>query len=381
MKTKIFDFFIRQKELLKIFRIDKNVENIPVEIKSFEFESVNKTYIENAGYIESNDEVFFENKKFRYPVFVPTGKQKFNSCIILMHGLNERFWDKYLYWAEYLAISTGKPVILFPIAFHMNRSPSSWSDPRIMRGLVEKRKTVTGENKSLCFANVALSERLSEDPNRFYNSGHQTVLDLTELVRDIKEGKHLLFEPGTQVDFFAYSIGAFISEILFMANPYGLFSTSRLFIFCGGSIFKSMYGESRCIMDKPAYDKIFGYYCFDWLKMLDKNVSSGKLKHDSFLDAFNAMIDPGIFKAERESFFLSQQERISGISLLKDKVMPYSGVEACMGSELAGKCFEVMDFPYEYSHESPFPFNGQADEVSLNKSFLSVFQKAATFLL
>jgi hypothetical protein len=60
--------------------------------------------------------------------------------------------------------------------------------------------------------------------------------------------------------------------------------------------------------------------------------------------------------------------------------MPWSGVEACMGSQLAEQCFELIDFPYNYTHEFPFPANGQIDEVSLNNSFLSVFQKATAFL-
>lgn len=382
MGVKFIDFLLRQKELLRIFQIGKNFDNSPIEIKTYEFESRSLSLLndENAS-DRFHDANISENHRFSYPVFVPAGHKKAKSCIILMHGLNERNWDKYLYWAEYLALNTRKPVLLFPIAYHINRAPSDWSNPRIMKDLVDKRKTETGNNRSLCFANVALSERLSEDPNRFYNSGHQTVLDMTALARQIKSGEHPLFEPGSNVDFFAYSIGAFISEIILMANPDNLFKTSRLFIFCGGSIFRSMYGESRCIMDKPAYDKIFKYYCFDWLGLINQSISKGKLEPDVFLTAFNAMIDPEKYREERETFFDSEKRRISGISLIKDSVMPFSGVEACMGSELAGQCFQVMDFPYEYTHESPFPVNGRTDEATLNASFLSVFQKAAAFLI
>lgn len=378
---KLIDFFVRQKELLGIFQIGKNVVNRQIEIKTFQFVSSQPNLINKDTSATYNDDNIIENRKFNYPVFVPAGCKKAKSCIILMHGLNERNWDKYLYWAEYLALNTGKPVLLFPIAYHMNRSPSEWSDPRLMKTLVDKRKLETGYNRSLCFANVALSERLSEDPNRFYLSGHQTVLDMTVLVKQIKNGEHSLFESDSKVDFFAYSIGAFISEILLMANPENLFGNSRLFIFCGGAIFRSMYGESRCIMDKPAYDKIFKYYCYDWPDMAGKFVSIGKLEPDAFLHAFNAMIDPEKYKEERESFFVNEKDRISGISLMKDSVMPYSGVEACMGDKLAGKCFQIMDFPYEYSHESPFPFNGRTDEAILNSSFLSVFHKAVAFLI
>ena len=52
------------------------------------------------------------------------------------------------------------------------------------------------------------------------------------------------------------------------------------------------------------------------------------------------MISPDIYQEEREHFFDSWKRRISGISLLKDKVMPFSGVEACASafSHLAGSC-------------------------------------------
>jgi len=44
------------------------------------------------------------------------------------------------------------------------------------------------------------------------------------------------------------SIGAFLSQVVLMANQKNLFSDSRLFMFCGGSIFRSMFGVSRSIM-------------------------------------------------------------------------------------------------------------------------------------
>jgi hypothetical protein len=382
MRAKVVDFLLRQKELLKTFQLGKNVTNSRIEINTYQFKSSSITLsgIEN-GISKAIDANINENHDFSYPIFIPAGIKKAKSCIILMHGLNERNWDKYLCWAEYLALNTKKPVILFPIAYHINRGPSEWSNPRIMKDLVDKRTKLTGNNRSLCFANAALSERLSEDPNRFFNSGYQTLLDMTNLVRQIKSGEHPLFEADTDIDLFGYSIGAFISEIILMANPENLFSKSRLFIFCGGTIFRSMYGESRFIMDKPAYDSIFKYYCYDWLDNIGQSVSKGEIAPDVFLSAFNSMIIPDRYKEEREEFFSSEKERISGISLVKDSVMPYSGVEACMGTKLAEQCFKVMDFPYEYTHESPFPANGRTDDAILSASFLSVFQQAASFLL
>ncbi len=79
---------------------------------------------------DGND-LISENQSFSYPVFVP-GNVESKKVILLLHGLNERSWLKYLVWAYYLAENTDSYVILFPISFHINRSPASWKDPRAM---------------------------------------------------------------------------------------------------------------------------------------------------------------------------------------------------------------------------------------------------------
>lgn len=382
---KILDFLHRQIDIHNIFNSGKNsnIEDLGVNVTNFDFKSGDRLRPFGGEHSSSfrNDNSIKENILFSYPVFVPEHEGKANSCILLLHGLNERKWDKYVSWAEYLAFSTGKPVILFPIAYHINRAPKLWSDPRSMFMLAEKRKKMTGEGKSLSFVNVALSERLSDDPFRFYSSGRETASDVTSLVRQIKNGEHPLFEKGSRVDIFSYSIGSFLAEILLIANPENLFSDTRLFIFCGGSIFKSMNGESRSIMDKIAFDSLLKYYCNEWFDYVKKSVSDGSMQMDNLLSAFNSMILPDVSKDDREAFFDIESDRIEGISLVKDKVMPYSGVEACMGSKIANKCFQLMDFPFDYTHESPFPTSGHIDGKELDASFLSVFKMAAAFLM
>jgi len=379
----ILKYLQRQKELLNHFRIGKNfqLDESGINIQTFAFESkAVASFYDGTDKNLLTDPNIPENKYFNYHVFAPMSSTKSDAFILLLHGLNERNWDKYLIWAEYLALHTKKPVILFPIAFHINRAPSLWADPRSMKVVMDKLKTETGDHRSLSFVNAALSERLSEKPSRFYSSGRQTINDITQLTSGIKEGNHPLFNFGAKVDIFAYSIGSFLSEILLMANPLNLFANSRLFVFCGGSIFSHMYGESRCIMDKTAYDKLFHYYLHEWSNIVKRTFESGKVIHDDILSAFNAMINPEKYKVIRGEFFNSIKHRISGISLKKDKVMPWNGVEACMGSDLAGKCFDLLDFPYEYTHEFPFPVNGRIDDVSLNNSFFKVFNKATAFL-
>jgi len=377
----LINFVQRQKELINQFRFGKemilNESSLEIRFSPFHSAYPHKTVSDTSDYSEK-DGLIQENRSFTYPVFLPKGRIKVSNVIVLLHGLNERNWDKYLCWAEYLATNTGKAVMLFPIAYHINRAPFQWSDPRTMSVLVKKRQIEVGENRSLCFANVALSERLTENPERFYTSGRQTVEDLTQLVRQITQGLHPLFAEGTSVDFFAYSIGAFLSEITFMANPEKLFNSSKLFIFCGGSLFRYMFGESRCIMDKPAYERLLDFYCREWLS--EERVKKTSKEFDSTLLAFNTMIAPEVNREKREGFFAKLGGRLSGISLKKDTVMPFAGVEACMGLEAASKQFCLTDFPYEYTHESPFPTNGRIEPSLLNSSFNRIFSRAAAFL-
>lgn len=379
----VLDFVKRQGEMLRIFCMGKDValQESGVAIRFFPFESFytfQPTSQASSHVLE--DCAIKENRRFSYPVFLPKKQKKASSAIVLLHGLNERNWDKYLCWAEYLAEHTGKPVVLFPIAYHINRSPVLWSDPRSMSLLVRKRQEVVGTNRSLCFANVALSERLSEDPVRFYSSGRQTVEDLRVLATTLRDGEHPLFKKGTKLDFFAYSIGAFLAEITMMANPDHLFDRSRLFVFCGGAIFRSMFGESRCIMDKPAYDRLLNYYMTEWMEKEKDESGKFLMNADQARYAFDTMIAPEVQREKREGFFKNLGNRISGVSLKKDTVMPYEGVEACMGRKNASKKILLLDFPFEYTHESPFPMNAHIEPELLNASFNRVFSKAVRFL-
>ncbi len=55
-----------------------------------------------------------------------------------------------------------------------------------------------------------------------------------------------------------------------MGNPANLFSDSKLFIFCGGSVFSNMKGSSRLIMDSLAFDKVYTYYLNDFENTLNR---------------------------------------------------------------------------------------------------------------
>ncbi len=366
----------RHLQLNAIFRMGKDLvlTDSGIDIRFYAFES-NAVFDFKSICLIKEDEPIAENRSFIYPVFVPKGIDTMDHSILLMHGLNERNWNKYLTWAEYLCQNTGKAIILFPIAFHINRSPASWSNPRVMQPVMDLRRKRNGEHQSMSFANIALSERISENPLRFYTAGKQSFNDIMQLAREIKQGLHPLFRTDTKLDIFSYSIGAFLSEIVLMVNQDRLWDDSKFFAFCGGGIFSSMFGESRSIMDKQAFSTLHQFYMNEFGQ---NNINSPN--HDTLYRSFNAMISPEKNPWLRHQFFNETKNRLQCLMLLKDKVMPYEGVSQAMGVDLATQNVNVLDFPFKYSHENPFPVNDLQDKTLIDEAFEKVFSRAANFL-
>lgn len=371
------EYTANYNELRNLFTTERDYIPIPgrgVCIRNISFTS----HFPDHNFINASDTLIAENRCFTYPVFSPTGK-KSDKVILLLHGLNERSWHKYLVWALSLAENTGSHVILFPISFHINRSPDSWRDPRKMVSIMNSRRMTTENIMMSSFANAALSTRLSEYPFRFFNSGYQTAADIISLVKSIRDGLHPVVPKGSYVNIFAYSIGAFLAEILLMGNPDDLFSDSQLFIFCGGSVFSSMRGSSKLIMDSLAFDMVYSYYMNDFEKSLK---GTGPvidfLKNSSLGMAFRSMIDFGRFRNFRENILNRLRDQIHSVTLKNDAVIPADGVLATLNTTNKQPA-EVWDFSHSYSHENPFPVFTSALSEEVNRSFERVFSRASSF--
>lgn len=378
------DLAIRTNQLKSIFSYEKKsktegnfIELIPYsftpilnikEITEFQQE------LPTSGFCNITDDRIDENKRFNYVIFAPARKVKFEECIILLHGLNEKSWDKYLTWAEYMAENTGKPVILFPLAFHMNRAPGNWSNPRFIQPWVNERKKKVSDSDNLTFANVALSSRLSVQPLRFYVSGKECVYDLWQLALEIKSGTHPLFKEDTRINLFGYSIGALLAQVVLLANPGSLFSNSKLFMFCGGSIFNKMNGNARDIMDREAYKKMQHYYIEDFLR---NQALPDSYQEDHIDLAFKMMITPDVMREKRESFFRKACNRIKAISLKNDIVMPTYGIIQALGKS-SNKILKEFDLPFSYSHQNPFPL--KEDKVMIKNGFTGIFDSVCSFI-
>lgn len=379
------DYTAKYFELKSIFNqtdsriaVDEEIEivNLPFNSESFWLRIIDeqRQFKNTLGENERHDSEYFENNHFMYSVFVPKrGGKQFNKAIILLHGLNERLWDKYLPWAYFLAKQTKRPVILFPIAFHMNRGPLNWLNAKALSPLLSQRKS-TFDPKSLTYANVALSSRLTEDPLRFLKSGHQTAEDVLLLLRQIERGLIPLFAKDARVDFFAYSIGAFVSQIIFLADFKGHLRDSKLFLFCGGAMFNEMNGVSRLIMDDIAFKRIQRFYTSEITEVMEENqLLSSLLTEFPLGKAFYSMLREENHQTWREETIRYKHKQIYAVTLKNDKVIPATGTERVLRS------FEIIDFPYDYCHEVPFPVSGKAESHLVNESFTEVFSKATGF--
>ena len=370
--------YIEFKSLYNPDAGNTDIEGTGISIKNSCFTSE----ISREGFFNRSDVSITENITFSYPVFVPSDN-KSGKVIILLHGLNERSWIKYLTWAYYMSEQTNSYVILFPISFHINRSPASWHDPRALYQTMNERKSSQAGISMLSFANIALSNRLTDDPRRFFNSGYQTVNDIVKLMKQIKEGEHEIIPAGSRVNIFAYSIGAFLAQIIMMGNPGSFFTESKLFIFCGGSVFSNMHGTSRLIMDSLAYSKVYSYYLDEF-----ENRIKGKSELTDFLQtdttgmAFRSMIDLGRHREYREKAIKRIYDQTRLVALAGDSVIPAAGIVDTLDFRRGNSDHpvEVWDFKYPCSHENPFPLLEGDNSKKVDCSFEKLFAKACSFL-
>lgn len=373
-----------QESIRLAFSSFENISVLPndVELHVHNFESdissplyIKTNELKEMDYNILSNRELISNTFFKYFMFIPPKKVD-DEAIIMLHGLNERSWDKYMLWAYYLALKSNKAVILFPIAYHINRAPDEWSNPRLM-SVVSKQRVELNDKMILksSYANVALSLRLSKSPELFWFSGLQTYFDIIKLVKNIKSGNHKHLPIDTKIDFFSYSIGAFLTEILFMSNPEDLFTNQKAFLFCGGSTFDDMNAISKSILDSGASDSLMNYFLNN--KFVSKITNTPKKYLKYIPDAFKSfvlMLNKENFKKERISKFVSLKPFIKAVGLAKDIVIPPKAI-----LETVGDC-EIIDFPVNYSHENPFPFNNKRDFKIVEDAFITIFDKAVDFL-
>jgi len=334
------------------------------------------------------DATISENRRFTYPLVVRAGLRSARSVILLFHGLNEKSWAKYLPWAKELALRTGKAVLLFPIAFHMNRAPGEWSNPRLMARVAAERQRRFGPLTDSSFVNAALSTRIQSAPDRFLRSGLATYYDIAKLATEIRAGQHPLIDRGATLDIFGYSIGAFLAEVLLFANPEGHFGESKAFLFCGGATLSGMTPVSRFIMDSRAEEALSSFFTDRFETELSGDTPLSRLfeRIQALGTVFKSLLDADRLKAFRDRQLQSIGRRLAAVALAKDRVIPGNEIARTLsgssGTATEGGVWpraHVLDFPFPYSHENPFPLLAQF-RAEIERSFEGLFRLAADFL-
>ena len=137
-------YSIKHTELSSAFDSGSVIIPLPdSEIKIFNTNFVSEP--SSKDLFTENDLSITENFEFSYPVFMPA--EISDKVILLLHGLNERSWNKYLTWAYYLAMSTGSYVVLFPYLSHKQGS-RSWKDPRSLQKYYREQNVTRGKIRS-----------------------------------------------------------------------------------------------------------------------------------------------------------------------------------------------------------------------------------------
>lgn len=333
---------------------------------------------EIAGQPDAPDALITENRFWHYDIVLPQSCSRADRAILLLHGLNERSWDKYLPWAAELVRSTGRAVILFPIAFHMQRAPNSWAHPRSMNAVLRRRMALHSDLAHASVANAALSTRIEHAPDRFVRSGMQTIDDVLRLMLQIRAGGHPLIASDARIDIFGYSIGAFIGQLLLLADPNGHFADSRLMLFCGGPTFDLLRPASRYILDAAADAALRKLL----LEHLDEHPDLAScIDAHPVGDAFRMMLDSQQHRRRREDGFRRLAPRLSAIALVTDTVAPADAIRLTLkGAE--GDLpipVHILDPPCPSSHVAPFSENPH-HAAEATRAFTTVFDIAAAHL-
>ena len=302
---------------------------------------------------EKADNLIEENIRFRYPLVRASDSgenlKRHNRVIILLHGLNERSFSKYLPWAYQLWAGTRTPVLLFPLTFHVNRVLPAWA--KIQREIYERRSQLAGNEGAYRF-NAVMSDRLAARPERFFWGGVQSYLDLVDLTRIIRSGRHPHFTSDARIDLFGFSAGGYLSLLLMLEDPEDLFKDSRGIVFASGVPSRDLNLLSPFILDLAAEVAMMRLY----VKNLDR-LSSARMRH--WFEAhgegrwIKALSGLRTDRTRLEDRLKQVSNRLLGITNLNDDVMPTGSMLNTLQGLNRDTGVPVAEFEMGV-HESPF---------------------------
>jgi hypothetical protein len=192
-----------------------------------------------------------------------------------------------------------------------------------------------------------------------------------------------LIDKNCSINFFSYSIGSLLAEIVKLTNYKGYFSDSKICMFCGGAVFNRLSPVSKFILDSEANVALYSYLVEHIGSHMKNDARLAHYLNEQHPEGFNfyCMFDIRVQRAYRERMFENIREQVLGISLKKDTVIPsYEVINTLQGvARNIAIPVDIFDFPFDYMHENPFPalksIEGQVDEA-----FKRVFDRVCGFL-
>jgi hypothetical protein len=139
-----------------------------------------------------------------------------------------------------------------------------------------------------------------------------------------------------------------------------------------------MNGVSKLIMDKPAFERLLNFYIHELnLEYNGAEPLVDSMNKTELGQAFLAMLEQGLMQTFRETRIRQIRNKIQAITLKNDQVIPANKIAYALGE---GADVEILDFPFGYSHETPFPLTNRLLFPMVDEAFEKVFSKAAHFL-
>jgi len=231
-------------------------------------------------------------------------------------------------------------------------------------------------------SNVAISMRLQEKPQRFMWSGLQSYYDVIDLIELFKKGKVDLIDPNFKFNLFAYSIGGFLAQILKYSNYKNYFSNSKLCLICSGAVFNRLSPVTKFILDSETNISLY-YYLVEHIDVFMKkdNMMRHFINEHKEAKLLYEMMNFTRLREDRESYNLKYAKQIYAVTFKKDHVIPSYEIRNALQGAYRNIPINVeeFDFPYEYGHEVPFPYDSKDSDL-VDKAYSLVFDKICKFL-
>jgi hypothetical protein len=263
-----------------------------------------------------------ENTAFRYPLVrehaAPSVRRRSSRAIVILHGLNERSFTKYIPWAYHLWNRLQVPVILFPLSFHINRVNPAWMFGQNQNFI--ERKQIEGNDDVHRF-NAVMSDRLGSHPERFFWGAIQSYWDLVDLAREIRSGRHPHFEAGTHLDLFGFSAGGYVALALMLENSENLFALSRAVLFATCVAVRDASLSSPFIIDQAAETALMNLFVKHMNKLPNPRLEHWLNQHAEG-NWFRGFCGLRPDRARLEARLREIAPRILGIINSADNVMP-----------------------------------------------------------